>query len=86
MSLEPLRPVPRRVSDPGRLAAQPTPVALSPALQAMLLDPESWRESLEAYAHTTHLAVVLVDVAGHQVGPYLNPRPTWQRLHAWRSS
>jgi signal transduction histidine kinase len=48
----------------------------------VLLDPESWRESLDAYAHATHLAVALVDVAGHLLGPCLNPQPTWRRLHA----
>ena len=61
---------------------RPPGVAVSPALRAALFDPESWRESLEAYAHTTHLAVALVDVAGRLLGPCLNPRPTWSRLHA----
>src|SRR5688572_12955298 len=64
-------------------APTPSPwVAMSPVLHAALFDPESWRESLEAYAHTTHLAVALVDTAGRQLGPCLNPRPTWRRLHA----
>jgi signal transduction histidine kinase/CheY-like chemotaxis protein/ligand-binding sensor protein len=82
MSLEPLRPVPRRVSDLGRLAAQPTPVALSPAWQAMLLDPESWRESLERYARATRLAVALTDAQGTLLGACLNPQPTWQQMAA----
>jgi signal transduction histidine kinase len=47
-----------------------------------LFDPESWRESLEAYAHATNLAVALVDVEGHLLGPCCNPQPTWSRLHA----
>ena len=69
---------------PTSNGARPPPVwrTVSPALRAALFAPESWHESLEAYAQTTHLAVVLVDAAGRQLGPCLNPRPTWQRLHA----
>jgi signal transduction histidine kinase len=55
---------------------------VTPALRAELLDPESWHESLDAYAHATNLAVALVDAAGHLLGPGHNPRPTWGRLHA----
>ena len=67
---------------PRRTAPAPPPVwrTVSPALRAALFDPESWHESLEAYAYTTHLAVVLVDAAGRQLGPCLNPRPTWQSV------
>ena len=59
---------------------RPSGVTVSPALRAALFDPESWHESLEAYAHTTNLAVVLADAAGRQLGPCLNPRPTWQSV------
>ena len=64
-------------------APTPSPwVAVSPVLRGALFDPASWRESLEAYADTTHLAVALVDTAGRPLGPCLNPRPTWRLLHA----
>jgi signal transduction histidine kinase len=63
-------------------AAPPVGVAWSPAMSAALFDPESWRESLEAYAHTTNLAVALVDVDRHWHGPCQNPQPTWRQLHA----
>ena len=71
-------------ASPEANAARPPPVwqTVAPALRAALFDPASWHESLEAYAHTTNLAVVLVDAAGRPLGPCLNPRPTWQRLHA----
>jgi len=51
------------------------------ALRAALFDPESWRESLEAYADSTNLAVALVDAEGRLRGPCVNPQPTWSRLH-----
>ena len=73
---------PRPQPEPGEATAPPDWVAVPPALRAVLLDPESWRESLDAYAHATHLAVALVDVAGHLLGPCCNPQPTWSRLHA----
>src|SRR5262245_61966449 len=63
-------------------AAPPAGVAWSPAMSAALFDPESWRESLEAYAHTTNLAVALVDVDGRLQGSCQNPQPTWRQLHA----
>jgi PAS domain S-box-containing protein len=47
-----------------------------------LFDPESWHESLEAYARTTNLAVALADTEGRLIGTCINPRPTWSRLHA----
>ena len=73
---------PRPQPEPGEVTTPPDWGAVTPALRAMLLDPESWRESLDAYAHATHLAVALVDVAGHLLGPCRNPLPTWSRLHA----
>jgi hypothetical protein len=63
-------------------AAPPAGVAWLLAMAAALFDPESWHESLEAYAHTTNLAVALVDVDGRLQGPCHNPQPTWSRLHA----
>ena len=66
----------------GESAAPPAGAAWLPAMYAALFEPESWRESLDAYAHATHLAVALVDVAGHLLGPCCNPQPTWSRLHA----
>src|SRR5215470_1933530 len=66
----------------GASAAPPAGVAWSPALAAALFDPESWHESLDAYAQTTNLAVALVDVDGCLLGPCHNPRPTWRQLHA----
>jgi signal transduction histidine kinase len=66
----------------GETAAPSARVAVSLAMREALLDPESWRESLEAYADATNLAVALVDVTGRLLGPCLNPRPTWSRLHA----
>ena len=66
----------------GESAALLAGVVCSPAMYAALFDPESWRESLDAYAHATNLAVALVDAAGHLRGACRNPRPTWSRLHA----
>jgi signal transduction histidine kinase len=60
----------------------PDAAALAPAIQAALFDPESWRESLDAYAQATNLAVALVDVAGCLRGSCVNPQPTWRQLHA----
>src|SRR5262247_3136134 len=73
---------PRPQPEPGEATAPPNWATVTPALRAVLLDPESWHESLDAYAHATHLAVALVDVAGHLLGPCRNPQPTWSRLHA----
>jgi signal transduction histidine kinase len=67
---------------PGESAAPPAGVAWSPAMSAALFDPESWCESLDAYAQTTNLAVALVDVDGRLLGPCHNARPTWGQLHA----
>jgi signal transduction histidine kinase len=66
----------------GESAAPLAGVARSPAMYAALFDPESWRESLDAYAQATNLAVALVDMDGHLLGPCYNPRPTWGQLHA----
>jgi signal transduction histidine kinase len=77
MAKQPQHPPPA----PGEAAAPGALVAVSPAMRAALFDPESWRESLEAYADSTNLAVALVDGAGRLLGPYHNPRPTWSRLH-----
>jgi signal transduction histidine kinase len=66
----------------GASAALPAETDWSPALVATLFDPESWRESLDAYAQTTHLAVALTDVDGRLQGPCYNPQPTWRQLHA----
>jgi PAS domain S-box-containing protein len=66
----------------GPAAAPPVGNTVSPALRATLFDPESWRESLEAYAQATTLAVALVDEAGRLLGPCLHPRPTWRQFHA----
>jgi signal transduction histidine kinase len=65
----------------GEAVALPAWGALPPAIRAGLLDPEIWYEGLDAYAHTTHLAVALVDPAGRLLGECLNPQPTWRRLH-----
>jgi signal transduction histidine kinase len=73
---EPLQYPPQ---DPGESA---TPPAEFLTLQATLFDPTSWHESLEVYARTTNLAVLLVDPAGRPLVPCCNPRPTWRRLHA----
>jgi signal transduction histidine kinase len=73
---EPLQYPPQ---DPGESA---TPPAEFLTLQAALFDPTSWHESLEVYARTTNLAVLLVDPAGRPLVPCCNPRPTWRRLHA----
>src|SRR5262245_10324297 len=67
--------------EPGEAMAPPAWGAVTPVLHATLLDPESWRESLDAYSHATNLAVALVDAAGHLLGPCHNPQPTWSRLH-----
>src|SRR5262245_8653170 len=67
---------------PGAAAAPPMGSNGSLALRTALLDPESWREILEVYAHSMNLAVTLVDVAGRMLGLCYNPRPTWSRLHA----
>jgi signal transduction histidine kinase len=66
----------------GESAAPLAGVAWSPAMYAALFDPESWRESLDAYAQTTNLAVALVNVDGRLLGPCHNARPTWSQLHA----
>ena len=66
----------------GESAALLAGVVWSPAMYAALFNPESWRESLDAYAHATNLAVALVDEAGRLRGACYNPRPTWSRLHA----
>ena len=73
---EPLQYPPQ---DPGESA---TPPAEFLTLQSALFDPTSWHESLEVYARTTNLAVLLVDPAGRPLVPCCNPRPTWRRLHA----
>src|SRR5439155_2466297 len=78
MVAQPQRPQP----EPGEAAAPSAGVAIAPAMRDALFDPESWRESLEAYAHATNLAVALVDVEGRLLGPCRNPRPTWSRLQA----
>jgi len=66
----------------GEAAAPSAWVELPPGIRDALLDPESWHESLEAYARTTNLAVALVDMEGRVVGTCINPQPTWSRLHA----
>jgi signal transduction histidine kinase len=68
--------------DPSEVALPLAGVAGFPTLHAALFDPTSWRESLDVYARTTNLAVILVDPAGRPLGPCRNPRPTWRRLHA----
>src|SRR5262245_17873412 len=73
---------PRPQPDPGEATAPPDWVAVTPALRAVLLDPESWCESLDAYDHATSLAVALVDAAGPLLGPCHDPQQTWSRLHA----
>ena len=65
----------------GESETPPAGVAWSPAMSAALFDPESWRESLDAYAQTTNLAVALVGMNGRLLGPCHNPRPTWSLLH-----
>jgi signal transduction histidine kinase len=60
----------------------PTGFELSPALRQQLLDPAVWQQSLEKYARACNLAVALVDVDGRQLGPCINPRPTWRLFRA----
>jgi hypothetical protein len=67
-------------------AAQSSWVALPPAIRDELFDPESWHESLEAYARTTNLAVALTDAAGRLLGTCIKPQPTWSRLHATQAA
>ena len=78
--------MPRRSRKGKCMTDEPAPPpdrgALPPAMRDALLDPASWHESLDAYAHTTHLAVALTDAAGRLLGECLNPQPTWRRLHA----
>ena len=57
MSEPPQRP--RQES--SEATAQPAWGGLLPAMRDELFDPESWHESLEAYARTTNLAVALAD-------------------------
>src|SRR4030095_4769707 len=57
-------------------------VTWSPAMYAALFDPESWCESLDAYAQSTNLAVALVNVDGYLLGRCHNAQPTWSQLHA----
>jgi signal transduction histidine kinase/CheY-like chemotaxis protein len=76
-------PEPSAGQDRGGL---PSGFALSPALRQQLLDPAVWQESLEKYARATNLAVALVDVDGRQLGPCVNPRPTWSLLRGRRPS
>src|SRR5262245_19072663 len=76
------KPPPHPPPTPDTAAVPPVGSAVFPALRAALFDPESWRESLDAFARTTHLAVALVDGTGRLQGPCHNPRPTWSRLHA----
>ena len=64
----------------GEAAAPPVRIDLLPGMRDALLDPELWHESLEAYAHTTNLAVALVDTAGRLLGTCINPQPTWSLL------
>lgn len=63
-------------------AAPPVWIELPPGMHDALLDPDIWHESLEAYAHTTNLAVALVDTEGRLIGKCINPQTTWSRLHA----
>src|ERR1700674_1347932 len=42
-----------------------------------LLDPASWGEVLELYAHTVNVAAALVDAEGRLVGRCHNPQPIW---------
>lgn len=66
----------------GETAVLPAWAALPLAIRQALLSPESWHESLDTYACTTHLAVALADTEGRLLGPCLNPQPTWNQLHA----
>jgi len=50
----------------------------SPELLAELLDPASWRGTLETYARTVKVAVAMTDLQGRQRGMCLNPQPTWR--------
>jgi signal transduction histidine kinase/ActR/RegA family two-component response regulator len=61
---------------------QPVDTILSPARLGTLLDPVRWHESLQSYVRATHLALVLTDAKGHQLGACLNPQPTWQHVQA----
>jgi signal transduction histidine kinase len=48
----------------------------------MWLNTPHFCQSIRAYAHTTNLAVALVDVDGRLQGSCQNPQPTWRQLHA----
>ena len=76
------KPLQRPRPERSEAIAQPARGGLLPTMRDALFDPESWHESLEAYARTTNLAVALADAAGRLLGTCINPRPTWSRLHA----
>jgi signal transduction histidine kinase/CheY-like chemotaxis protein len=71
-----------RNQDIGEPSAQPTGVALPPAICADLLDPALWQDGLAKYARGTNLAVALADAAGRLIGSIINPQPTWSLLHS----
>ena len=50
----------------------------SPDFALGLLDPESWRSTLETYAKTVKMCVALTDMEGRLLGDCLNPQPTWE--------
>jgi signal transduction histidine kinase/ActR/RegA family two-component response regulator len=71
---------------PGPAGDGPLPAMIGrdipPVLRAGLLDPTLWRDGLEKYARTTHLAVALTDEGGRLLGGCINAQPTWGRLHS----
>ncbi len=71
-----------RNQDSGAPSVQPLGVELPSAIRADLMDPALWQDGLAKYARATNLAVVLADAAGHRIGEYINPRPTWSLLRA----
>src|SRR5262245_33545973 len=58
----------------------PAGVELAPSIRDQLLDPALWRDGLERYAWATNLAVTVTDMAGHRLGDWINPQPTWSLL------
>src|SRR2546429_1272507 len=57
---------------PPRSTLFPYTTLFRSVLRDMLLDPESWHESLDAYARATNLAVALADAEGRLIGPCIN--------------
>ncbi|MDQ6699516.1 MAG: PocR ligand-binding domain-containing protein, partial [Acidobacteriota bacterium] len=64
----------------GVAAGEHSYSALSPGLDAELLDPEGWRKILEQYARTMRVAVALTDLKGQLLGTCHNPQAIWRQV------